>query len=148
MVESIPDSLTKVSALTGVAKALPASERARKQALLERATTLLRTNLQRQSDAGHLLLVSPIAEQWLEIGDRDRARLLLQDEKISTAVFQRGFLRQLAALEPERALAELLKLPALTDPSYRDRELAEIAFTARDRSSGRGRTGLPSARGG
>ena len=54
---------------------------------------------------------------------------MLQDEKISTAVFQRGFFRQLAALEPERALAELLKLPALTDPSYRARELTEIALT-------------------
>ena len=129
VVASIPDSLTKVSALTDVAKAIPASERARKRALLEKATTLLRANLQRQSDAGHLSLVSPLAEQWLELGDRDRARLLLQDEKISTAVFQRGFLRQLASLEPERALAELLKLPALTDPSYRARELTEIAFT-------------------
>ena len=46
MVESIPDPLTKVSALTDVAKALPASERGRKQALLERATTLFRDRLQ------------------------------------------------------------------------------------------------------
>ena len=42
MVESIPDPATKVSALANVAKALPASERGRKQALLERATALLR----------------------------------------------------------------------------------------------------------
>ncbi len=129
MVDSILDPRTKVSALADVAKALPASERARKRALLEKATTLLRANLQRHSDAGHLLLVSPLAEQWLELGDRDRARLLLQDEKISTVVFHRGFLRQLAALDPEKALAELQKLPALTDPSYRARELTEIAFT-------------------
>lgn len=128
MVASIPDPLTKVSALTDMARALPASERAQKRALLEKATTLLRVNLQRQNDAGHLRVVSPLAEQWLEIGDRDRARLLLEDEKVSTAVFQRGFLRPLAGLDPEKALAQLQKQPALTDPSYRARELTEIAF--------------------
>jgi hypothetical protein len=128
MVDSIPDPSTKVSALTDVARALPASERARKQAMLERATTLLREGVQRAHDGGHLLLVSPLAEQWLVLGDRERARLLLQDEKITTAVYQRGFLRQLAGVDPEMALAELQKLPAVTDPSYRARELTEIAF--------------------
>ncbi len=38
LVDSISDPLTKVSAWAGVAKAFPASERVRKQALLERAT--------------------------------------------------------------------------------------------------------------
>ncbi len=46
MLESITDPLTRVGALISVAKALPASERGRKQALLERAITLLRDRLQ------------------------------------------------------------------------------------------------------
>ena len=88
--------------LTGVAKALPASERGRKQALLERATTLLRDRLQQANAARRLQLVSAIAEQWLDMGERDRARLVLQEGKISSTVFQTGFLGQLARLEPDQ----------------------------------------------
>jgi hypothetical protein len=78
MVESIPDPTTKVSALTRVARALPASASGRKQALLERATMLLRDRLQRANDLVRLQLVSAIAGQRLDIGDHERARLVLQ----------------------------------------------------------------------
>ena len=53
-----PIHSTKVRALTNVAKALPASERGRKQALLERATTLLRDRLQQANAGRRLRLVS------------------------------------------------------------------------------------------
>ncbi len=68
MVESIPDPVSKDSAIASVAKVLPASERGRKQALLERATTLLRDGAPKATDASHLRLISAIAEQWLDIG--------------------------------------------------------------------------------
>ena len=74
MVESIPDPAAKLSAITRVAKSIPASERGRKKAVLERATTLLGKNAQRANDFDRLRIVSAIAEQWLDIGERDRAR--------------------------------------------------------------------------
>jgi hypothetical protein len=129
MVESIPDPLTKGRALTGVAKALPASERRRKQALLERAATLLGDGPQRANDMDHLRLLSTIAEQWLDMGERDRARFVLQEGKISSAVYLSGFLGQLARLEPDQILARLQNLPPYQlDPAFRDRTLAEVAF--------------------
>ena len=118
MVESITDPLTKVSALTNVAKALPASERGRKQALLERATTLLRDRLQQANPARRLLQLSEIAEQWLDMGERDRARRrCCKTGKISSDVFQTRFLGQLARLEPEQVMARLQKLPNRSNPT-------------------------------
>ena len=78
MAESVPNPMMKVRGLSGVAKALPASERVRKQAVLERATTLLRDRLQQANAAGRLQMIpeiAEIAEQWLDMGERDRARL-------------------------------------------------------------------------
>ncbi len=128
LVEPIPDPATKARALAHVAKALPASERGRKQALLERATTLLRDRLKQANDLVRLQLVSAIAEPWLDMGERDRARLVLQVEKMSNTVFSGNFLGQLARSEPDQILARLQKLTTLqVDPSYRDRALAEVA---------------------
>jgi RNA polymerase sigma-70 factor (ECF subfamily) len=129
LVESIVDPTTKVRALTRMAKVLPASERTRKQALLERATTLLRDRLQQAHDLTRLQSAAVIAEQWLDMGERDRARLVLQAETISTIVFQTRFLGQLARFEPDQIPARLRQLPTLgVDPRNRDVALVEVAF--------------------
>jgi RNA polymerase sigma factor (sigma-70 family) len=129
LVEPIPDPVTKVRALTGVAKALPASERARKQALLERATNLLRDRLKQTQELYRVQLVTEIAEQWLDMGERDRARLVLQEIALSRTVFQTNFLGQLARLDPDQIQARLQQLATIpVDPSYRDNALAEVAF--------------------
>jgi RNA polymerase sigma factor (sigma-70 family) len=127
MIESIPDPAAKVSAIAKVAKALPASERGRKQALLERATPLLKDGAQRANDADRLRLVSAIAEQWLDIGERERAELMLEEGKTSSNVFQTGYLGQLARLEPDQAMAQLQKQPTFSNPSRRDDEVTAIA---------------------
>ncbi len=129
MLEPILDPVTKIRALTGVAKALPASERGRRQALLERAATLLRDRLKQANDLYCVQLVTALAEQWLDMGERDRARLMLEEVKLSRTVFQTGFLGQLARLEPDRIQARLRELSTLrVDPSLRDLALTEIAF--------------------
>jgi hypothetical protein len=127
MIESISDPVAKVSAIAKVAKALPASERGRKQAVLERATGLLKDGAQRANDADRLRLVSVIAEQWLDVGERDRARLMLEEGNASSNVFQTGYLGQLARLEPDQAMAQLQKQTAFSDPSRRDAEVTAIA---------------------
>ena len=128
MVESITSPLTKVGALINVARALPASERGRRRALLERAATLLRERLQQANPGRRLLHFSEIAAQWLDIGERDRARRVLEEEKAWNDVIQPGFLGQLARLEPDQAVARLRKLPnSQGNPSDRDSALAEVA---------------------
>ncbi len=123
LAEAIPVVQTRINVLASMAKALPASERGRKKALLERATTLLGAN-----PASRLGLVSAIAEQWLDMGELDRARRVLKVWKISSDVFQTGFLSQMARLEPDQALAWMQKLPNVRgNPSYRDLELAAVA---------------------
>ena len=129
MVEAIPDPLAKVSALTSVAKALPASERARKQALLERATTLLRDRLQQANAGRRLRLISAIAEQWLDMGERDRARLVLQDGEDFERRLPDRFSRPTGAARARSgrgAVAEATECSQV-NPSYRDRALAEVA---------------------
>jgi len=128
LAEAITNARAKIRALVNLAKVLPASERGRKQALLERAATVLRDRLQQANATMGLTLISAIAEQWLDTGERDRARLVLGGWKISPDVFQTGFLGQMARLEPDQAVARLQKLPHfLGNPGYRDGELAEVA---------------------
>ena len=127
MAESITDPLTKVGALIGVARALPASERGRKRALLEQAATVLRDRLQQANPGRRLLHLSEIAGQWLDMGERGRARHLLDQGKTSSDVFQAGFLGQLGRLEPEQAIATLQKLPNRVSASARNGLLAEVA---------------------
>ena len=117
LVEAIPDSRSKASALMNVAKALPASERDRKNALLERAATLIKDLRPYIQLHGQLPM---IAEQWLDMGERDRARLLLQKGKsvydplpATNAGTLVDFLRQLARLEPDQAVERVRKLPDL-----------------------------------
>ncbi len=126
-----------------VAKALPASERGRKQALLERATTLLRDRLQRANDA-----VPPpvgLSDRRAMAGHRrarSRPARAQAGQGSSTDVFQTGYLGQLARLEPDQvhgAIAEATD--SFSNPSYRDAEADRDRFPARDRSSGGGRAG-------
>jgi Carboxypeptidase regulatory-like domain len=123
LVEAIPDSRAKVDYLVDVAKALPASQRDRKNALLEQAANAIK-------DLGsYRQLYGPlpaIAEQWLDLGERDRARLLLQKGMTSydsvrseSAGTLPEFLMQLARLEPDQAVERLRKLPDLNKDTTR-----------------------------
>ena len=73
--------------------------------------------------------LAAVAEQWLDMGERDRARRVLETGKISIERrYADRFLGQLARLEPDQVLARLQKLPTLHgNPVYRDDELAEVA---------------------
>ncbi len=127
MVQSITDPATKVSAITKVVKALPASERGRKRALLERATTLLKEVPRGANDMRLLQLVSAVAEQCLDIGDRDRARLVFQTGSGSNNLLHTGYLAQLARLDPDQAMTELQKQPRFSDPGQRHADVTAIA---------------------
>ncbi len=128
MADSVVDPATRVSALAGVVKALPTSERIRKRAILERATAMLKNGAQSASDVSHLQQVSSLAEGWLDLGERDRARLLLEEVKMSNAVFQTEFLSQLARLEPDGIVERLRKLPTpQANAGTRDHALAQVA---------------------
>jgi len=62
------------------------------------------------------------------MGERDRARLVLEEAKFWSNVLPPIFLSQLARLEPDQALARSQKLPNLPgDPTYRDFALAAVA---------------------
>ena len=112
-----------------MAKALPASERGRKQALLERATTLLRDRLQQANAARRLRLVSAIAEQWLDMGERDRARLVLQEagrfRSTSTSPVFWANWRGSSPIRPWHGCRSYRSPTAI--PVYRDHELAAVA---------------------
>ena len=128
MVESLADSRTKALALMNMIRDLPASERGRKQALLEHATTLLRDRLQQANPSWRLQNMSEIAGQWLNMGERDRARPLLDEGKALNDVLQAEFLGQLGRLEPTEVMARLQKLSApRNNRNYRDNVLAEVA---------------------
>ena len=128
MAESIVDPAARISALAGVVKALSSSERVRKRAMLERATALLKDGVNPASEVNHLQRVSAVAEQWLDLGERDRARRVLETVTPSRTVFQTGFLGQLARLDPDQILAHLQKLQSVQAlPGYRDRALTQIA---------------------
>jgi hypothetical protein len=78
LIEAIPDSRAKVDFLLNVAEALPALERDQKNALLEQAANAIKD----LGPYGQLHGPLPaIAEQWLDLGERDRAWLLLQKGK-------------------------------------------------------------------
>ncbi len=128
MAESNADLGTKINAVASVAKALPASERIRKHSLLERATGMLKNDAQQANELSHLQGVSALADGWLDLGERDRARLVLEEVKISAVVFQTDFLSQLARLEPDEIVARLRNVPTTrVNAGYRDRALTQVA---------------------
>jgi hypothetical protein len=131
MVEAIANPLTKADAFASLARALPASERARKLALLDRATTLLRDRLQQANPTRRLRLAAEIAEQCLDLGERDRARLVIQAGKTifdpmtrAGGPYQTRFPAQLARLEPVQAREWLQRLPKSRST---DAEIAEVS---------------------
>ena len=138
MVEAIPDPRAKVNTLLNVAKALPASERGRKQALLEQATTLLRDRLQQANTTQRHSARPAIAEQWLDMGERDRARLVLregEDASIDSVRFRRSahqteFLAQLARLEPDQAWRAVAEATGSHDRRRHSAPLRAVAAVA------------------
>jgi hypothetical protein len=74
-----------------------------------------------------LRLIAAVAEQWLEMGEFDRARRVLEEGRASDNFFQTGFLGQLARLEPQQVIARLRKLPTGAGLYPRNLELAEVA---------------------
>lgn len=123
MAGAIPDPRWKAEALATVARALPPSERARKRELLEPYAALRRDDLKGASGPGRARILGEIAGQWLDLGDRDRARAVLDEARAiydsippATMGAPSSFLSQLARLQPEEALARLEKLPGPTGP--------------------------------
>jgi hypothetical protein len=117
MVEAIPNPLARTDALVRVAKALPDSECGRKRVMLERATVLLGNDLRQANTQRLIRLASALAEQWLDLGERDRARPSFEVGRSiydpmppTSAGAQPEFLTQLARVEPDQALERLWKL--------------------------------------
>ena len=115
LVESVPAPVLQIENLARIARLLPASERARKRELLERATALIpkvRAGFQQR-----LRSITTLADAWLDLGEPDRARPLIQEGKTiydplppERAAILSGFLVPLARLEPDQAEARLKKL--------------------------------------
>jgi hypothetical protein len=122
LVEAIPDPLLKARALADVAGALPALEGDRKRDLLERASLLFRERLRQAPPLRRLEIATKLAERWLDLGDRGRARPLLEEAKsiVDSSLTRRApdqidVLTQLARVDPEQALARLQKSPGPPD---------------------------------
>jgi hypothetical protein len=120
MVEAITPPALKVTPLIGVAKALPASERARKLAMLDRAFTLVKDRPQAKS--GRIpWWVPELAEQWLDMGERERARRVIELGKMRETAgnpAETKFLAQLARLDPQQVIARLQKVPNDKGPFF------------------------------
>ncbi len=90
---------------------------------------MLKNEVHRANDVNHLQRVSALAEQWLDLGERDHARIVLEEVTPSSTVFQTDFLAQLARLDPDQILARVQKLQSVQAvAAYRDRALTQIAF--------------------
>ena len=79
LVESVTPPMLQIENLTRIAQLLPASERARKRELLERATALIpkvTAGLQQR-----LRSIITVSGGWLDMNEPDRARPLLQEGK-------------------------------------------------------------------
>jgi hypothetical protein len=123
LVEAIPVPLVRAEAFARLVKALPASERDRRRALLDRAGVLLRKDLPQLTGTRRLRLIAAVAGPLLDMGERDRARLVLDEGKTSSTFYQSGYLGQLARLDPDQALMLARKVPDFAS-TY---DLAELA---------------------
>ena len=119
LAEAIPTPEQKIAALAEIVGAIPASEPARKREMLERIAFMLRNDLKRANARMQLRYLTTLARQWLDLGDRDRARAVLEEGKgpldslpVAYAMLQGAFLAQLARIEPGQAMDRLRKLPA------------------------------------
>jgi RNA polymerase sigma-70 factor (ECF subfamily) len=115
LVESVSPPILRITNLATMARLLPASERAKKHALLAQATALIP-----KVPAGfqqRLRAIDSVARGWLDLGEPDRARPLLQEGKTiydplppDRAAILSRFLVTLARLEPDQAEARFRKL--------------------------------------
>jgi hypothetical protein len=117
LIEAIADPVVRIRGLLALANSLPASEREHKRLLLETVVPMLRGLV--ADTAVKLPLIASIAEAWLDLGQTEKARPLLQDGvKLFDTLPQttssgNSFLAQLVRLEPEPALARIRKIPTI-----------------------------------
>ncbi len=129
LVESVTPPMLQIENLTRIAQLLPASERARKRELLERATALIpkvTAGLQQR-----LRSIITVSGGWLDMDEPDRARHLVQEGKAiydllppERAGILSSFLVTLARLEPDQAE---LRIKNLVGYPAHDSRLAEAA---------------------
>ncbi len=136
----------KINALVGAAKALPAGERDRKRALLEKATAALNAGPPGRNPAAALADAATIAEQWLDMGEPERARPLLQGGNTPGGAYPQGFSGSTGAARARQgsgtdagAAEHPRKFPAL-------RRAGRGCRAARDRTSSGGGAGLQTSR--
>ena len=129
MVESMSLPRLRTNAFVELARALPMTERARKQSLLERATLEIKDVPQRPMRARLIML---IMKGWLDLGMRERARPLAQEgQKILDSLpaeIAEGlvpFHAQVARIDPAAALQRIQKL---ADPYVRAGYYYQVAF--------------------
>jgi hypothetical protein len=127
--ETIADPAYRAGTLVDLADEVLSSDRARKLALLDRAATQARAAT---LGSNKLFQMGEVAEHWLELGERDRARALFADGlKLAEALPKPkrtdagGLLTHLAWLDP-KAPVELLR--GVGPEHWHERILANIAI--------------------
>jgi RNA polymerase sigma factor (sigma-70 family) len=113
LLEPISDPWVRATGLMAQARAIPASRREQKRRLLEKAVPLVRGLPNSNVKIGQ---IAAIAEAWLDFGEAERARPLLQEglelfDAIPYIPRNNSFLTQLARLEPELALTRIRRIP-------------------------------------
>lgn len=126
--EMIADPGRKAGTLVDLVDALPATERARKLALLDRAATQVRTAKQ---GSNKLYQMGEVAERWLELGEKDKALALFAEGRTLVEALPPlkrtdagSFLAHLARVDPKTPL-ELLK--GVGPDRWNQRMLANVA---------------------
>ena len=129
LMEAITEPRLRASGFVALARALPNSEKARKQALLERAAVEMRTFPQ---PVMKLRLIAQIMKSWLDLGMSEKARPLAQEGQkiIDSFSAERArqfvpFQAQLARLEPGLVLERIEKI---SEVEIRAAFCAEVAI--------------------
>ncbi len=137
IVEAIANPRNRGLGYQRLAAALPASERDRKRALLERATRQAHAVAQGEADIeGRVYELGQIADGWLNLGEDDKGReLLLEAFKLLEEIppprrfLNRNFLATAARIDLERVLS-LIK--DATRPADRRFSLVAVARSLAD----------------
>ena len=133
IVAAIANPGVRVLGYAALAEALPAAERDRKRRLLERTTVQVHA----PPDAGHgtdpryrLRQLARVAEGWLDIGEVEKARLLIREGwEIAAALpkeqrYERSFLAAAAGFETDRVVALIRDI---SRPRLRWEDYMEVA---------------------
>ncbi len=129
--ESIDDPAARAMALLKAVDALPATERAKKQELLDRA--LIGAKAAREPTGIRMILTGQVAERWLDMGLAERGTALLREiqpdaEQLPNAAWpayaKGAFAEELCQIDLDAAL-KLTK--GLSDAREHDRHLVNIA---------------------